>query len=134
MSRCYVEYNGKYACFSSIVEDFITEFMNKSDLEQWRMSEYGYSLRPVECTMKSIKEVAYSIHLNRTHNEAIKCLLESGLSEEESEQIIYDIETEYYCPIPKDNGNFECPNCHKEIERTQLTCDNNTCCLEFIWR
>lgn len=134
MSRCYVEYNGKWACFSSIVDDFITEFMIKSDCEEWRISEHGKNLRPMECNVKSMKEVTFSIRLNRTHYQAVECLRECGLSEEESEKIIYDMETEYYCPIPKDNGKFECPNCHKEVERTQMMCDNNSCCLDFVWR
>lgn len=134
MSRCNVEYNGKWACFSSIVDDFITEFMTKSEYEEWRGSEYGKNLSLIEFNKKTMKEVAFSMHLNRSQCESVKCLVESGLSEIESEQIIYDIETEYYCPIPKDNGKFECPNCHNEIERKQMTCENDICCLNFIWR
>ena len=134
MGRCNVEYKGKYASFSSIVDAFITEFMTKEDYEEWRKSEYGKNLRPIEFNLKSIDDVSFSIRLNRSHNEALECLLESGLSKEESEQIMYDVETKYYVPIPKDNGRFECPNCHKEIEKGQVECANDSCCLEFIWR
>ncbi|WP_076607117.1 hypothetical protein [Clostridium botulinum] len=87
MSRCYVEYNGKWACFSSIVDDFITEFMIKSDCEEWRISEHGKNLRPMECNVRSMKEVAFSIRLNKTHYQAVECLRECGLSEEESEKL-----------------------------------------------
>lgn len=38
MPRYNVEYNGKWACFSSIVDGFVTEFMNKSEYEEWRKS------------------------------------------------------------------------------------------------
>ena len=134
MSRCYVEHNGKWACFSSIVDDFITDFMTKSDCEAWRKSEYGKNLRPIECTVKSMKEVAFSMRLNRTHYQAVQCLIESGLPKSECEQIIYDMETDYYCPIRNKNEKFECPNCHKEIAKGQPTCQNDTCCLEFVWR
>lgn len=134
MGRCNVEYKGKYASFSSIVDAFITEFMSKEDYEAWRLLEYGKNLRPIEFNMKSMDDVSFSIRLNRSHDEAIECLLECGLSKEESEQIIYDMETKYYVPIPKENSKFKCPNCGKEIEKEQLECDNDTCSLKFVWR
>lgn len=134
MGRCNVAYKGKYASFSSIVDAFITEFMSKEDYESWRLLEYGKSLRPIEFNMKSMDDVSFSIRLNRSHDEAIECLLECGLSKEESEQIIYDIETKYYVPISKENSKFKCPNCGKEIEKHQLECDNDTCSLKFVWR
>lgn len=134
MGRCNVEYKGNYASFSSIVDAFITEFMNKEDYESWRSLEYGKNLRPIEFNMKSMDDVSFSIRLNRSHDEAIKCLLECGLSKEESEQIIYDVETKYYVPIPKENNKFKCPNCGKEIEKDQLECDDDTCSLKFVWR
>ena len=134
MGRCNVEYKNKYACFSSVVDAFITKFMNKDDYESWRISEYGKNLRPIEFNMKSIDDVSFSIRLNRSHEEAIECLLECGLSKEESEQIMYDVETKYYVPIPKKNGNFKCPNCGKEIVKDQLECDDDTCSLKFVWR
>lgn len=134
MGRCNVEYKGKYASFSSIVDAFITEFMSKEDYETWELLEYGKNLRPIEFNMKSMGDVSFSIRLNRSHDEAIECLLECGLSKEESEQIIYDIETKYYVPIPKENSKFKCPNCGNEIEKEQFECDNDTCLLKFVWR
>lgn len=134
MGRCNVEHNGKWACFSSIVDAFITEFMTKVDYEKWRKLEYGKHLNPLEFNVKTINDVLFSIRLNRTHDEAIECLLESGLSKEESEQLMYDLETECYVPILKDNGKFECPNCHKEVAKRQIECDDDSCCLEFVWR
>lgn len=135
MSRYNVEYNGKWACFSTIIDDFITKFMSKQEYEKWRLFEYDKNNEPIECSnIQSIKDSAFSICLNRSHYEGVECLKKCGLSETESEKIIYDMETEHYCPISKDNGDFECPNCHKKIKREQKTCDNKSCCIEFIWR
>jgi hypothetical protein len=61
-------------------------------------------------------------------------LLECGLSESECKQILHDIETKYWCPIPKENGKFECPNCHAEVDREQNSCEGDDCCLDFVWR
>lgn len=36
MPRYNIEYNGKWACFSSISDSFITEFMDKDVYEEWR--------------------------------------------------------------------------------------------------
>jgi len=134
MSRYNIKYKGKWACFSSVVDAFITEFMDKYEYEKWRLSEYGDNLVSVECRMKLMKEVAFSIRLNRSHYQAVKCLAECGLSEKECEQIIYDMETEYYVPILKDNDKFECPNCHKEINKKEMICSNDDCCFDFVWR
>lgn len=134
MGRCTVEYKGKYASFSSISDSFVTEFMEKEDYESWRLLEYGKYLRPIKYNIKSIEDVSFSIRLNRSHEDAVECLLECGLSKEESEQIMYDVETKYYVPIPKENNKFECPNCGKQILKNQAECDNDMCCLEFVWR
>lgn len=134
MGRCNVEYKGKYAGFSTMCDAFLTKFMDKSDYEKWRNAEYSLNILPLEFNTKSIEGAAFSIRLNRNHDEGLECLLESGLSKEESEQIMYDLETKYYVPIPKGNGMFQCPNCQKEIKRNQLECDDDACSLEFVWR
>jgi hypothetical protein len=41
MPRYNVEHENKWACFSSIVDDFITEFMPLDEYERWRKAEYG---------------------------------------------------------------------------------------------
>lgn len=143
MPRYNVEYNGKWACFTSISDGFITEFMDKAEYETWRKMQYsgkssfitGYGYKPLEnCNKMTMQEVAFSIRLNRTHNEAMDCLLECRLPESECEQIIYDMETEHYCPILKENGKFECPNCHREVYAEQMSCEGDDCCLDFVWR
>lgn len=48
MPRFNVEHDGMWACFSTIVEDFITPFMPLEKYEQWRDEEYGRSKCPLE--------------------------------------------------------------------------------------
>jgi hypothetical protein len=135
MPRYNVNHNDKWACFSSIVDGFITPFMDKSDYESWRKFQYGsLDYRPIEeCNCITIQKATFLIRLNRTHEDALNCLLECGLPHDECEKLLYDIETECYCPIPK-NGKFECPNCSSEVEHGQVSCKEETCELEFIWR
>ena len=136
MPRHNIEHNGKWACFTSISDGFLTVFMDKSEYEEWRKKQYGeHGYEPAEKrNMMTMKDAAFSIRMNRTHEEAIECLLECGLPESECEQIIYDSETEYNCPIPKGNGKFECPNCRREVGREQRSCEGEDCCLDFVWR
>lgn len=136
MPRYNVNHQNKWACFSSVIDGFITPFMDKSDYEEWRKQQYGISdYKPAEqCNMKTMSDAVFSIRLNRTHDEALECLLKCGLPKKECETILYDIETEYYCPIIKENGKYECPNCGSEVEKGQIACDNDTCELEFVWR
>lgn len=135
MPRYNIEHNGKWACFSSIADAFISEFMDKAKYEAWRKVQYGkYVYKPVEqCNMMTMEKAAFSIRLNRTHNEALECLCECGLPESECEKIMYEMETKHYCPIPKD-GKYECPNCHREVDREQKSCEGDDCCFDFVWR
>ena len=134
MGTCNIEYKGKYACFTSVSDAFMTEFMNKDDYEEWRLSRFGDDLRPIEYNLKSMEKAAFWIRMNRSQAEAIECLLDCGLSEEEAEQIMFDMETKYYVPIPIGDNKFKCPNCDKEIKKDQVECDDDFCCLEFVWR
>jgi hypothetical protein len=56
MPRYNVKNNkGEWACFSSIVDDFITDFMPKDEYEKWRKEEYGKDRKPLEyCTTKKL--------------------------------------------------------------------------------
>lgn len=136
MARYNVEYKGKWACFSSISDGFITEFLDESEYNKWRKSEYGKnnynSLK--NSNIMTIEEAAFSISITRAHEDTLKCMLECGLPKKECEQIIYNMETKNYCPIPKDNGQFECPNCFEKVEKNQTKCTNDTCCINFVWR
>lgn len=136
MPRYNVNYNGKWACFTSVSDGFITPFMDKSDYEEWRKQQYGIAdYRPAEeCNMMTMKESVVSIRMNRTHNDALTCLLECGLPVEECEKLLYDVETECYCPVLKEDGKYECPNCGSDVEKRQVVCKEEMCGLEFVWR
>lgn len=97
MARYNVNHNNKWACFSTIVDDFVTEFMCKEDYEKWRKIEYGLKdYEPAEkCNIMTIDEAVHYIKLNRTYDETITCLVGTGLSEEESKQIINNLKDKY---------------------------------------
>lgn len=40
--------DGQWACFSSIVDDFITDFMPREEYQQWRIREYGIHCGEIE--------------------------------------------------------------------------------------
>ena len=52
MPRYNVRSESKWACFSSISEEFITPFMSFTDYEKWRDEEYGLSKKPLEFAAK----------------------------------------------------------------------------------
>ncbi len=136
LGRYNVEYKGKWAAFSTIVDAFITEFMDKEKYEEWRKEEYGRSnYVPVEeAAIETIEDATFSIRLNRNHDHALECLKESGLSKDVCEKILYDVETEHWCPIPTNDGNYKCPNCGEIVVEGQERCIDETCDLEFVWR
>lgn len=136
LGRCNVEYNEKWAAFSTIVDDFITSFMEKDQYEKWRLEEYGRAnYVPVEeAAIITISEAVNSIRLNGSHEESLKCLCETGICESDAEKLLYDLETKCYCPVPIGNGKYECPNCGEIVVKGQERCVDETCDLEFVWR
>lgn len=42
--------DGKWACYSSIVEDYITDFMPEDEYQEWREIEYGKQAGPLRET------------------------------------------------------------------------------------
>lgn len=47
MPRFNVNHDGKWACFSTVVDDFITPFMPLDEYEKWRQEQYGANCSPV---------------------------------------------------------------------------------------
>lgn len=130
MPRYNVQHNGKWACFSSVVDDFVTEFMDKSAYEDWRKCEYGVAeLR----NLMSIEDAVFSITLNRSRDEALHSLEEVGFTPEESELLMRECENKYYTPRPDGNGGYTCPNCHSSVSEGQEDCVNDTCCIRLAW-
>lgn len=87
--------------FSSIVDGFITDAMTEQELDKWREKEYGKNLRPKECTLINLEDALYSLRLNRTHDESVEELIETGFSENEAEELIHNLEMKYYKPEKK---------------------------------
>ena len=136
MPRYNVEHNGRWACFSSIVDAFITEFTNKESYENWRKSEYGtHDYEPAENrNRKTMEEAVFSTSLNRSRKEWIACLLECGLPQNEVDKLVYDCETKYYCPKPNPITGYVCPNCNRIVKHGQKECKSEDCGIRFVWR
>lgn len=80
MPRYNVEVDGKWACFSSIVDWFVTPFMPLEEYEKWRDEEYGKQKAPIDQSNKmSITEAIYDMSLDRTDEEIIVALREMDM-------------------------------------------------------
>lgn len=64
MPRYNVFYNGKWACYSSVVDDFITDFMTIDEYEKWRDFEYGRSKPDLTQHQMAINEAVLGLCLN----------------------------------------------------------------------
>lgn len=133
MGRVNVEYNGKWACFSSIVDALITPFMDKEAYVEWQKKEYGIYCSPInERNTITIQEAVGHIRLNHDTEESLEILTDSGLSDKEAKKFIDEIEDKYYRPkLVQDK--YICPNCGKIIQKDQERCDNDTCWIRFVW-
>lgn len=90
MGRANVLYKNKYSCFSSIIDSFITNPMEKDEYEKWRLLEYGrYNFIPVEeCYNISIEEAIHSMCLNRKYDEVINELKETNMFDNYTEHLV----------------------------------------------
>ena len=133
MSNYNVEYNGKWACFSTISDGFITLFMSKEDYEMWYKMKYNTNdVSKIKSGM-SMEDAIFSISLNRTREDALKCLKECGLPEKECEDLFYDMLSNQYGPIHIEGKWYECPNCGTMIDEDTKECPENSCGMEFYW-
>lgn len=75
--------NGKWACFSSIIDEFVTPFMPKDEYEKWRIKEYNYTEKDYEpaenCNTMTVEEAIFSLSLNHTGKQILKNLAFCGL-------------------------------------------------------
>ncbi|MFT9076549.1 hypothetical protein [Ethanoligenens sp.] len=80
MPRYNVKADDEYACFSSIVDAFITPFMPIEDYEKWREREYGKDTMPLErANHMPLREALFRVSLNKTDAEIMDNLREAGL-------------------------------------------------------
>ena len=61
MPRYNVEHDGYWACFSSIVDDFVTPFMPLARYEEWRTNQYGVSKPPLKSNLSFAKAAEYKV-------------------------------------------------------------------------
>lgn len=58
--------DGKWACYSSIVEDYITDFMPEDEYQEWREIEYGKQAGPLrETNQMKYEDAEYKRFLNK---------------------------------------------------------------------
>lgn len=80
MPRYNVEADGQWACFSSIVDAFITPFMSLENYEKWRSNEYGKDKVPLEKSNKmTLADSLYNLSLNKDAEEIVENLRDAGL-------------------------------------------------------
>lgn len=74
---------GKWACFSSIIDEFVTPFMPKDEYEKWRIKEYNYTEKDYEpaenCNTMTVEEAIFSLSLNHTGKQILENLAFCGL-------------------------------------------------------
>lgn len=59
-----------WRCFSSVVDDWITDWMPEDEYEAWRMSEYGRKCGPVyESNRMTLEEAEAIIRRAEERNE-----------------------------------------------------------------
>lgn len=86
MPRYSVEFEGQWACFSSVVDAFVTSFMPRDDYDAWRTREYGSRCGTIESGNRmSMRDALMQISFNRDDNEICHCLREAGLINAEGE-------------------------------------------------
>ena len=133
MSIYNVDYNGKFACFSSISENFITHFMNKEDFKEWLKKEYHLENPSLDERKIDLKDAIFYISLNRTFEESLINFKKCGLDETFCEKLFLEMLEKNYKPIYLKGKKCKCPNCGTIIEENTKECPDHTCCMKFYW-
>lgn len=80
MPRYNIEADGRWACFSTVVDDFITPFMDRPNYEEWRQDQYGRDNVPIEqANQMSLASALRRLSLNNTDEDIMVSLRECGL-------------------------------------------------------
>lgn len=80
MPRYNVELDGEWACFSGVVDAFMTPFVPRGDYERWRLDEYGYYCMPLELANRmTLREAMARLSTNRSDVEILQNLREARL-------------------------------------------------------
>lgn len=80
MPRYNVELDGEWACFSGVVDAFVTPFMPRYSYELWRQDEYGKHCGPPEqANRMTLREAMSRLSTNRSDAEILQNLRDAGL-------------------------------------------------------
>ena len=71
----------KWACFSTVTNGFVTEFVPREQYEEWRRSEYGDRVASIENSNNmTLKEALNKAYLKSADaNDFVNHLVECGL-------------------------------------------------------
>ena len=84
MPRFNVESDGKWACFSSVPDEFITPFMTREEYEKWREEQYGAENIPIEqANQKTLADALFRLSMAHTDTQICDNLRAAGLLTEE---------------------------------------------------
>lgn len=94
----------KWACFSTIVDAFVTDFLDEEEYEKWRKEEYGRAgWSPVrDCNLMTVDEALDAICLNKSYTEVVAHLRSVGLDTPENIAKILDIRKQCYEELEHD--------------------------------
>lgn len=80
MPRYNVELDGEWACFSGVVDAFVTPFVPLGDYERWRRDEYGKSCGPLErANRMTLRKAMVRLSTNKSDAEILQNLRDAGL-------------------------------------------------------
>jgi len=81
--RYNVCHNNRWACFSSVVDDFITTFVTIDEYEEWRKNEYGRSIHSLEEANKmSINEALDIIKFRHGEERYFEAMIGSNCTDD----------------------------------------------------
>lgn len=93
MSRLVVTYKNKYACYSTIIEDFVTNFMSLRQYNKWRIKEYGtYCSQIKPRTIHSIEDIIPNIINVHGLDHCKKTLKQCKISRKDIDTLINNID------------------------------------------
>lgn len=94
MPRCNVESGGRWACFSTITDDFVTPFMSREEYEAWRKKEYAeHIIKPLDrANRMTLQDALMQLSLNRSDEEIMLCMRAAGLFAERDDESCSDDE------------------------------------------
>lgn len=80
MPRYIVRAQDLIACYSTVVEDFITPFMDLDSFEKWRDAEYGPNKKPLSRVYEiPLNEAIFELSLNKPDSDIMESMRQAGL-------------------------------------------------------